>query len=663
MKLIQDLDIKPGDRIILRCDLNLPQDSSGKFTDFFRLESSLPTIEYLKDLGASIFIISHLGSPKGKNISGLSLKQLAPLISEAINKKVEFVADPFDPKNNLANHKGIFLLENLRFWEGEEAASLDFAKDLVKSTGAELFIQDAFGASHRNHTSLTCLPRLISSGAGLLLQKEIASLNITGDTGLTIIVGGAKVESKLPVVSNFIARADNVLTGGVVANTFLKAVGKNISSSLFSEQCVDLAASIYKKAKETKTTLLLPEDYICAKSPDDLLAEEFSSNNIQPGQMILDLGSKSLGLYKDILAKSKTVIWAGTLGFAEKPTFSGGSKQILQELISLKQKNNTKIIIGGGDSVDFVRDQLRGDQLSLIDHLSTGGGASLQMLSGQTLPGIKALDEIPTTGTSMSLRGDLGRPELQLASKSPVLVANLKSNFDLEESKSWFEQVTKSETLTSPNLELIIAPSNLFLEELSSDIKSINIKRPPKIFAQDISSNPEGPETGEVAASQLVGMASGVIIGHSERRINHHEDDETIFKKIVMATRSNLEVILCVGSMEDDASKQKRAVYMQLKGALDNLNSHQLSLISIAYEPVFAIGSGKVPSIEFLNQQLTSIKEFLEDRGQATKVLYGGSVNSGNSKAILDLGFDGLMVGSAALKVESLESISININA
>lgn len=663
MKLVQDLEIKPGARVLLRCDLNLPQDDEGKFTDFFRLESSLPTIEYLQEREATIFITSHLGSPKGKLDPKLSLEPLAQVLTNQLRQNVEFIADPFNSDGNLPTATGIFLVENLRFWPGEEANSLEFSRDLIESTGAEVFVQDAFGVSHRGHASLTSFPKLLPSTAGLLLQKEIASLTRPDEDWLVLMVGGAKVESKLPVISNFLDRADSVLTGGVVANTFLKVSGKNISDSLFEEACAELAQGVSEKVGNTKTQLLLPRDYICAKSPEDLLAHEFDDTNLQPGQMILDLGPRTIDSYERELNKAKTVIWAGTLGFAEKPTFAEASKEVLQKLLDVKSQRELKVIIGGGDTVDFVRDRLDPEELNQIDHLSTGGGASLLMLSGQELPGIRALEDSPSeTPTSESKSAP--KPEVSaLASGAPVLVANLKSHFNLEESKEWLSKILSSETLTSPGVSFGVAPSDISLEEFSSLVKSANLKNPPELFAQNISSESEGSNTGEVSASQLKGVASGTIIGHSERRSKHSEDNQVVSEKILRAVDSGLEVILCVGGKSEDSTGQRREVYEQLKSALTNLNSQQSSLVTVAYEPVFAIGTGKIPTEEFLKEQLNSIKELLEDSKLDSEVLYGGSVSADNAKDILGIGFDGLLVGSASLSPKSLEEIGINISA
>lgn len=675
MKLIQDLGIKPDDRVLLRCDLNLPQDENGQFTDFFRLESSIPTIDYLLDLEANVFIIAHLGSPKGKIDPNLSLRSLAPILEDQLNCKVQFIEDPFDTSLDLSNKKGVYLIENIRFWPGEEDSSIQFAKDLVDATKADFFIQDAFGVVHRSHASLVKVPELITSAAGILLQKEIECLSDLDTDSLNLIVGGAKVESKLPVIENFIGKADAVLTGGVVANTFLKANGQDISSSLFEESCIALAGKISAESKQKQTIIVLPEDCLSATSPDALLAEESDINELHAGQLILDIGRQTIDNYKKYLDASSTVIWAGTLGFAENPVFAEGSTQILKYLLHLKvSKPQLKIIIGGGDTVDFARGLLSEEELTQIAHLSTGGGASLLMLSGQALPGITALNNIPSYSSSqldqLELKdqqagSNVGIASSTLGSKTPILIANLKAHFDLQEIKVWMVYILASDVLTSPALNFCIAPPSLFIEELQSMIGSSELKNPPEIIAQNISSFKEGAETGEVSASQLKGIASGAIIGHSERRDLFKEDDIVIFEKINRALETKLRVVLCVGGKSINVLTQQKEVAEQLKSAIVGINSLTSHSLTVAYEPVFAVGAGEenIPTEDFLTTQLTSIRTILSDYGLESKVLYGGSVNETNCREILDYGFDGLLVGSAGLDPKSLQAIGINISA
>lgn len=650
IKNLQDIEINGSSRVLLRCDLNLPQDENGKFTDLFRLESSLPTISYLLEKGATVFIIAHLGSPKGKRDPSLSLEPIAQILSTKLNQSVDFVADPFKNDEDLKSRKGLFVIENLRFWPGEEGNSTQFAQDLVSATSSDSFVQDAFGVCHRNHASLTQLPTLLPSFAGLLLQKEIEYLSNLSSDNLSLIVGGAKVESKLPVIKNFVGKAEDILTGGVVANTFLKSSAKEIGDSLFSEPDLDEAGKILSSVESSNTKLNIPTDYVIASSPDSIETTIKSEDDFRGVGMILDLGPQTTQEYQDKLQNSKTIIWAGTLGFAEKPAFVEASKQVLNSVLKLKVSDpSLRIIIGGGDTVDFVNSTLTPEELLSIDHLSTGGGASLLMLAGQKLPGIESLDLNSESSAEQ-------KPKLSL-------VANLKSNFDLQDMKSWLDDLLRSKLINLEGLEILIAPPDIFLEEVSSNLRELKNISNVKVIAQNISADSEGSHTGEIASSMLHGIASGTLIGHSERRIGLDEDLEDIKLKNDRALEENLEIILCVGGSSRDSNTQAGEVQEQLRSALINLDKSKEYLIKVAYEPVFAIGSGDVPSDEYINNQLSLIKQELKSLGLNCPVLYGGSVKADNAKQILGIGFDGLLVGSASLKVESLEAIGINMLA
>lgn len=657
MQLLQDPNfsskLKPNSRVLLRLDLNLPQDENGNFTDLFRLESSLPTLRFLLEKKCTIFIIAHLGSPKGQKFPSLSLEPLAKLISQNLQQEVNFIADPFDSELKLSQQPGVFLLENLRFFSGEEQNSEQFAKDLTSTTNSKFFVQDAFGVCHRAHASLVQLPKLLPSAAGLLLQKEISGLTVPKSSTLSLIVGGAKVESKLPVIENFLDSANSILTGGVVANTFLKASGQDIGASLFSAENLSLAKTLLERSKQEADNLELPSDYIVAESPNSPNSHSSDSQNLQDSEMILDLGSKTISTFIKKLRNAQTIIWAGTLGFAENPIFADSSQQILDAILSLKSQDpKLKIIIGGGDTVDFTRSNLSSTELSHIDHISTGGGASLQFLAGRQLPGISALSLSKNSNSSSE-------------SKTPILAVNLKANFNLEQAKAWLEEVLQSPTLTSKNLQFIISAPDLFLEEFSTHISKLKseakLNNPPQIFAEDISNLDSGSHTGEVSAKMLQSIASGTILGHSERRINFGETDQTIFQKVQQALKNSLNLILCVGSKSKNSNQHQQEVYTQLTSILPLFNSSNSKFLTIAYEPVFAIGSGDVPTSQFLQEQLKLIGLTLQDYGLKSPILYGGSVDDKNVHEFLNLKFDGVLVGSAALKTPTLEKIGQNL--
>ena len=676
MKNLQDLDIRPGARVLLRCDLNLPQDGNADFKDFFRLESSLPTMHYLLEKGANIFIVSHLGQPKNGFQEDLSLAKLAPVLSDQLKQDVQFIADPFADDLNLSlqnnSQRKIFLSENLRFFEGEEANSEQFAKDLVLASTAEYFVEDAFGACHRNHASIVQIPKLLPSAAGFLLQREVEFLTFPDPQNLNLIIGGAKVESKLPVLLSFLNSADAILTGGVVANTLLSAKGQYLASSLVDSETLPDAKDLLNKLQDgssSETELLLPADYLSAKSIDALLADQTTSKNLQEDQLILDIGKETIQQYKNQLDGAKTIIWAGTLGYAENPIFAEGSGQILGHLLKLKADNPIlKIIIGGGDTVDFIRDALQPEELSLIDHLSTGGGASLQLLSGQTLPGIEALALEPQTEPVFQPQTPPQNLNSSAHSK-PILIANLKAHFTIQEALAWLNQVLSSDILTSPNLSFAIAAPSIFLEEFSSQIQKLKLNHPPAVFAQSVSSVSEGSHTGQIAAEMLSGIASGSLVGHSEVRQAGEQGLEAVAKEFYNLQKEGMSTVLCIGGDSGDPLEHRNQVSWELRSALSALdwsnrsNASDTNQVVIGYEPVFAIGTGKVPKPEFLKDQLGSIRKILSELNLSLKILYGGSINKDNSTEILKLGFDGFLVGSASLDPEELQKIGINMLA
>lgn len=640
MNLIQDLDLKPSDRVLVRLDLNLPQDDLGNFTDLFRLESSLPTLKFLQEKKCKVFIIAHLGSPKGKPDPKLSLSKISILLQDKLSEKVSFISDPFNQNLNLEDSSNFYLLENLRFWSGEEENSKEFAQDLCTKLKSNFFIQDAFGVCHRAHASLIQIPKLIPSAAGLLLQKEISGLSIPPNSDLSLIVGGAKVESKLPVISNFLDSARNILTGGVVANTFLKADGKEIASSFVSEENIHLAKNFLKLAEQKNRPIQTPTDYVVAEKPDAEQALKIKPKDLKISQMILDIGPESTNNYINHLAESESIIWAGTLGYSEYPLFAEGSKKIAKSFLNLKDQNpKLKIIIGGGDTVDFIQNNLSLAELQKIDHISTGGGASLAFLAGQELPGIQALNPSST-------------------SKEPIIAVNLKANFNLEQARSWFSELLTYPELKSTNSEIIVAAPDLFLEEFSSELKNAKLKPSPiQIYAEDISIFSSGSHTGEVSAEMLQDIASGTLLGHSERRINFGETNQDLYLKVGQALKSSLNLIFCIGSKDKDSVKHQAEIYEQLTSILNLFDSRSSKLLKIAYEPVFAIGTGDIPTPEFLNQQLSLISTALADYGLKVPILYGGSVDDSNFQNFLQLGFDGVLIGSDALKVTTLKNI------
>lgn len=392
-KTIKDIDLKDK-TVLLRSDFNVPLDSKGKVANDFRIRSAVPTIESLIDQNCKVVIISHLGRPKGKPDKKLSLKPVANHLEKLIEQKVIFVDDCTGKKAQKAVEGAelgdVILLENLRFHAEEKINDDNFAKELAKL--AEIFVQDGFGVVHRAHASTDAITKHLPSVAGLLLEREVR--NITNATQrpkkpLTTVVGGAKIEGKIELLEHFIKISDNLIIGGAMANTFLKAMGFNIGLSKFSEEETGEANKIIAKCKKTKTKLYLPLDTVAvAKSVDDnARRREIDIRELADDDIILDIGRESLATILNVLKKSGTIIWNGPLGMTELKKFREGSELMAKFLARYHKKD---VIVGGGDTAGFI------DQMGLVgkfDLVSTGGGASLELLAGKKLPGVEALPD------------------------------------------------------------------------------------------------------------------------------------------------------------------------------------------------------------------------------------------------------------------------------
>ena len=392
-KTLKDINVK-NKKILVRCDFNVPLDKEGNITDDIRIKASLPTINYLLDNGAAVILLSHLGRPDGEANKKYSLQPVAQRLSSLLGRGVCFedcdVVVDDRVKTNAAKLKpgDIMLLQNTRFRKEETKNAGTFAKELA-SLG-ELFVNDAFGTAHRAHSSNVGICEYLPSALGFLVEKEV---EIMGNAlkapkrPFTAILGGAKVSDKIAVIENFLNIADNVLIGGGMMYTFLKAKGYNTGSSLLEEDKVELAKNIIEKASE-KVKLILPVDTVVAKEFKN--DTEFFTTDVDkiPDEYIgLDIGEKTVEIYKEIIGNSKTIIWNGPLGVFEMDNFANGTNAVAKAIADNKDAIS---IIGGGDSAAAVEKTGLSEN---ITHISTGGGASLEFLEGKMLPGIEAIDD------------------------------------------------------------------------------------------------------------------------------------------------------------------------------------------------------------------------------------------------------------------------------
>ena len=392
-KYLKDIDAA-GRTVFVRNDFNVPLDKERNVADDTRLRASLPTLEYLTEAGAKVICASHLGRPKGERKPELSLKPVAHHLSKLLNRPVQFIDEVCGPrveavKGSLKEGE-VALLENLRFDPGETANSEQLAQDLAG--GVDVYVNDAFGASHRSHASVVNISRFVPvSVAGMLMKKEIDYLTLAVEhpsENYVLILGGAKVSDKIPVINHLLDKAKTVLIGGAMAYTFLKAKGVEVGQSLVEKDYLDMCGEILEKAKAAGVEILLPVDHVAAMRVEpNVTIRMVERGKIIPEDMMgLDIGSDTVNLFVKEIARAQLIVWNGPMGVFEVETFAGGTRAVAKAVA----ESPATSIIGGGDSVAAVNQAGVADK---ITHISTGGGASLEYLAGKVLPGIAALSD------------------------------------------------------------------------------------------------------------------------------------------------------------------------------------------------------------------------------------------------------------------------------
>ncbi|KQL53114.1 phosphoglycerate kinase [Heyndrickxia shackletonii] len=390
-KSIKDIDLK-GKRVFCRVDFNVPLEN-GNVTDDTRIRAALPTIQYLIDQGAKVILASHLGRPKGKVVEELRLtpvaKRLSELLQKDIRKSNEAYGEIAKSDVDKLENGDVLLLENVRFYPGEEKNDPELAKAFAEL--ADVYVNDAFGAAHRAHASTEGIAKFLPAVAGFLMEKELEVLGkalSNPERPFTAIIGGAKVKDKIGVIENLLEKVDNLIIGGGLAYTFVKAKGYEIGKSLLEEDKIELAKSFMEKAKQKNVNFYMPVDVIVADDFSDSANKKVVSIEEIPADWeALDIGPKTVELYKDVIQKSKLVIWNGPMGVFELDSFANGTKGVAQ---ALADANDTYSVIGGGDSAAAVEKFNLADKM---DHISTGGGASLEFMEGKVLPGVAALND------------------------------------------------------------------------------------------------------------------------------------------------------------------------------------------------------------------------------------------------------------------------------
>ena len=634
-KTVRDLDVA-GKKVLVRVDFNVPLNDKGEITDDTRITASLPTIQYLLEQKAAVILMAHLGRPKGQVKPELSLAPVAKHLGKLLGKKILFAPDCVGEAAQAAASKlkpgHILLLENLRFHKEEEKNDMEFAEKLASL--ADLYVNDGFGVSHRAHASVEGVTHFLPAAAGFLLEKEIQYVGQAVTNPLhpfVAIIGGAKVSDKIGVISNLLDKVDTLLIGGGMANTFLAAQGYKMGKSLVEEDKLDLAKELLAKAKKNKVNMLLPTDLVMAAAfaPD---AEHVTEKvkNLNQAYMALDIGAETSKAYAEALADAKMIVWNGPMGVFEMDAFCKGTEAVAKAVA----KSRATSIVGGGDSVAAI------EKLGLakrITHISTGGGASLEYLEGKVLPGVAALDDL----------------------RRKMIAGNWKMHKTVSEAVALAEDIVM-ETNGTLN-EVVIFPPFTALETVADAIDGKHVG----YGAQDLHWEDKGAFTGAVSGAMIADIcAEYVLVGHSERRTIFGENEKIVASKIIAAYRNGLKPMLCVGEnlAEREAGKTARKINMQLKSALRVISAEDAENLVVAYEPIWAIGSGKAATPEDALEVCTLIREkigkiFTPDIARKVRILYGGSVNEKNAASFNLSGIDGGLVGGASLKADTFAAI------
>ena len=382
-----------GKRVIVRCDFNVPM-KEGVITDDIRIVSALPTVKYLMEQGAKVILMSHMGRPEGEPNMKYTLKPVADRLTELLGQEVLFVSSPVVVGEAVKaaaaqlEEGRVMLLENVRFRKEETKNGADFAKELASL--ADIFVNDAFGTAHRAHSSTAGVADYLPAVSGFLIEKEVEFLGNAVENPkrpFVAIMGGAKVGDKIPVIENLLKKVDTLIIGGGMSYTFYKAEGLEIGTSILDKDSLEIAPQLLKKAEEAGVKMLLPVDVIVADEFNNDAKTAIVDKDAIPADMMgLDIGPKTVELYKAAIAEAETIVWNGPMGVFEMENFAGGTRAVAEALAESKAVT----VIGGGDSAAAV------EQFGLADkmtHISTGGGASLEFLEGKVLPGVAVLED------------------------------------------------------------------------------------------------------------------------------------------------------------------------------------------------------------------------------------------------------------------------------
>lgn len=632
-KSVEDIDVS-GKRVITRVDFNVPLDGEGNITDDKRIAAAVPTIKYLIKNKAKIILVSHLGRPKSGFEAKFSMRPAAIRLSELLGQEVilanDVIGDDAKAKANALKEGQVLLLENVRFHKEETKNDPAFAKELASM--ADIFVNDAFGTAHRAHASTAGLADYLPAVSGYLIKKEIEVMGkalTNPERPFIAILGGAKVSDKITVIENLLDKVDSLIIGGGMAYTFLKAKGYKIGNSICEDDKIDLAKELMEKAEKKGVNLLLPIGNVIGKefSPDTE-DKYVPSDDIPDGWMGMDIGTITIETFTHEIKKAKSIVWNGPMGVFEFPKFANGTKKIAEAVAD----SGATSIVGGGDSAAAV------EQLGFADkitHISTGGGASLEFLEGKTLPGIACLMDKRHRVVMAAGNWKMNKTP----SEATVFVSELNANID------------------ETKVEMVVGVPYIAIPAAVEASKDSDIK----VAAQNVHWEESGAYTGEVSCQMLkeVGVQY-VIIGHSERREYYAETDENVNKKAHAILSAGMTPIICCGETltQREQGVTKEHIRYQVKVALLGISKEQVSNLVIAYEPIWAIGTGKTATNAQAEEACLVIRELVkelydEETSENVRILYGGSVKAANAFELFNMpNIDGGLIGGASLNLD-----------
>jgi len=642
---VEDIDFK-GKKVFCRVDFNVPLDRERKITDDTRIRAALPTIRHIINKGGRLILASHLGRPKGGPDPKYSLSPVATYLSKLLGRPVAMAHNCIGPdveKLVTALQDGeVLLLENVRFHPGEEKNDPEFSRQLASL--ADVYVNDAFGTAHRAHSSTEGVARILQPAvAGFLMGKELQYLGQALDNPVrpfVAVLGGAKVSDKILVIEALLEKVNTLIIGGGMAYTFLKSQGVNIGKSLVEEDRLDMAAALLRRAKDKGVSLLLPTDHVIAETFAADAANRICTNSDFPdGWMGLDIGPESTATFSNALKGAGTVVWNGPMGVFEFDAFAKGTFSVAEAIA----ESNAISVIGGGDSVAAVSKAGLEEKMT---HISTGGGASLEFLEGKPLPGIVALSDKSATNDNV---------------RRPFIAGNWKLNKTSQEALELVNAL-KNELADVNDVDIVVAPVFTSLSKVTESLKGSNIA----VSAQNCYPEATGAFTGEVSPLMLqeIGCAY-CIVGHSERRQIFGETDAFINQKIKALLSQRMKVIFCIGETLDEREGERMydVLTEQVKRGLSDLSAEQMKDVVVAYEPVWAIGTGKTASNEQAEEAHAFIRGLLQgifdpQTAAQTRILYGGSVKPDNVDGLMaQEDVDGALVGGASLKTSDFARI------